>query len=142
MSTTARRSAMLQNFYALKATILALREHPRVKRVLSHWHFLLIVLTLFVAYLAFSGVFSNPFTLFGDSFLIRPSLYNFNSDFTTSVLQFFSILANSTPYGLRKIFLLIHLLNAVLLFCVAKKYGERLGNNETFFPAFLALLLS
>ncbi len=132
---------MLQNFYALKGTILALREHPRVKRVLSHWHFFLIVLTLFIAYLALSAVFTNPFTIFGDSFLIRSSLYNFNSDIANSLLQFFSVLANSTAYGLRKIILILHLINASLLFSVAKKYGDRLGNKETYLPAFLAMLL-
>lgn len=132
---------MLQNFYALKGTILALREHPRVKRVLSHWQFLLIVLTLSVTYLVLSPVFSNPFTIFGDSFLIRSSLYHFNSDGANSLLQFFSVLANSTAYGLRKIILLIHLINASLLFSVVKKYGDRLGNKETYFPAFFGMLL-
>lgn len=132
---------MLQKFYALSGFILALREHPRVKRVLSRWHFLLIILTLFAAYLGFSGVLQNPFTLFGDSFLIRSSLYFFNSDIVTSLLQFFSLLANATPYGFRKILLFVHLINAALVFLVAKKYGERLGNQEVFFPAFFAMVL-
>ncbi len=132
---------MLQNFRAFKGTILALRKHSRVKRVLSHWRYFLIFLTLFAAYLVLSSVFYNPFTIFGDSSLTRSTFYNFNSYIANLLLQFITVLANSTPYGLRKIILFIHLINAFLLFSVAKKYGERLGNKETYFPAFFAMLL-